>query len=63
MNDIPSVGVDVMRATPLFSAAGMLTFFDLYGSMLVTGMALAYGVYQFWCRRREHKAIMLKNKV
>lgn len=61
--EMPSAATDLARNVPLTGMALYLSFISQYGTAIVTTLAILYGGYQFWCRYREHSAIMRKNEM
>lgn len=62
MYDAPSAATDLARNVPLSAGAMYLTFVSEYGAVIVTTLAIVFGVMQIVMRVREHRAIMRKNK-
>lgn len=62
MNDAPSVATEFARNVPLTGGALYLSFMNQYGAILVTTLAIVYGLLQITLRVMEHRAIMRKNK-
>lgn len=54
----PSVVHEVIRTSPLTLGAVYLNFISTYGAAIVTTLAIAYAVAQFYWRAREHRKIM-----
>lgn len=62
MYDAPSVGTEIARNAPLTAGALYMNFIGQYGAMLVTTIAIVYGVMQMYLRIREHRIYVEKNK-
>lgn len=62
MYTIP-VSTEVARQAPLTASAVYVSFISMYGSEIVTTLAIVYGVMQVTLRILEHRAIMRKNKI
>jgi hypothetical protein len=54
----PSLANEVIRTSPLTVGALYLNFISTYGAAIVTTLAIAYAVAQFYWRAREHRKIM-----
>lgn len=62
MIDTPNAGIDFTRISTLLGAAWAV-YADWVvnnGAVVLTTIGILYGVFQFWARRREHKAFMRK---
>lgn len=65
MYDTPNAGVEVARTSSIFLAAWAVyaDWISNYGAAVLTTIGIAYGLFQFYARSKEHKAIMKKNEV
>jgi len=63
MNDAPSVATELVRNVPLTAAAAYVSFISQYGAVIVTSLAIVYGVYQIILRTLEHKLIKDKHRI
>lgn len=64
MNDLPHAGVESARLFSIFTTAWAVyaQWITDNGAVVLTTLGIAYAVFQFWARQREHKAIMEKNQ-
>lgn len=58
----PSLTSEVVRASPLTASALYLNYISTYGTAVVTTLAIAYGIAQFYWRAREHSKLMGEKK-
>lgn len=54
----PTASAELARNLPLSVSAFYLSFINQYGAVLVTSMALIYGVLQIILRVREHRILV-----
>lgn len=59
---ISNTTTEMARSAPLVGSAIYLNFISQYGTVLVTTLAILYGVMQLILRWREHKALMTKHR-
>lgn len=62
--DTPHAGVEFSRVASVLTTAWAVyaQWITNNGAVVLTTLGIAYAVFQFWARRREHKAIMRKNE-
>lgn len=53
---------EMARNAPLIGSALYLNFISEYGTVIVTTLAILYGVMQLTLRWLEHRALMRKHK-
>lgn len=60
---LPDQNTEVGRVATLLGGAWALyaELITSYGAVILTTLGIAYAVFQFWARRREHRAIMRKH--
>ena len=58
----PPAGLELVKQVPLTAVAYSLSFFNQYGALVVTLLAIVYGVMQIYLRRIEHRMIVEKYK-
>lgn len=58
----PSVPTELARNIPLTASAAYLSFMSEFGAIIVTSLAIIFGIMQIVLRSLEHRAIMRQHR-